>query len=58
LISRLLDGLGDAEIGQQGVSAGQQHVVRLHIAMDHSVTVRVIEGFRDLAGESDAFVDR
>jgi hypothetical protein len=34
---------GDAEIGQQGVAVGEQHVLRLYIPMHELVAMRVVE---------------
>ncbi len=42
---------GDAEIHHVGVGPVEQDVLRLDVAMEHSLLVRVLEGGRDPGGE-------
>jgi hypothetical protein len=46
------------EIGHQHVAPREQHVVGLHVAVDHPVPVRVCERVGDLAQQADGFGDR
>ena len=48
----------NAEVGEEHVAAGQQHVVRLDIAMDDARRVRVRERVRDFAEHADGVRDR
>ena len=54
----LLHGERDAEIGDQRVAALQQDVLRLDVAMDHAVRVRVVERVGHFAGDAHRVVDR
>ena len=56
--SSLLHQLRDPEVGHQGVTAGQEDVLRLDIAMDHAVFVRVLQRVADLGRDADGVVDR
>jgi hypothetical protein len=44
---------GDAEIGQERMVLGQEDVLRLDVAMDQSLPMRVLEGVRHLTREAD-----
>ena len=47
-----------AEVSEKDVAIGHQHVVRLDIAMDHPLGVRVRQRVRKLVQDSDDFPDR
>ena len=51
------DGLGDAEVGQDGAIAVEEDVGRLDVAVDHAAGVGVIEGGADLGDEVDRLVE-
>ena len=55
--ARRADGLGDAEIGHDGDAAGDEHVVRLDVAVDDAALVRVGERLRHVAQDADDFAD-
>ena len=44
--------LGDPEVGDQRVSAGEHHVVRLDVAVDQAVLVGVAQGIGDVVQQS------
>ncbi len=48
----------DAEVGDDRGAAGQQHVVRLDVAMDDAALVRVRERARDVAQDAQHVGDR
>ena len=50
--------LGDAEVGDDRRAAGEQHVVRLDVAMDDAALVRVRQRLRDVAQDADRLGDR
>ena len=56
--ARRADRLRDAEVGDDRGAAGQQHVVRLDVAMDDAALVRVRERLRHVAQHADDFGDR
>ncbi|HSB55870.1 MAG TPA: hypothetical protein VLD58_16020, partial [Gemmatimonadales bacterium] len=52
-------GLGDAEIGDQGVAVfGEEDVLRLDVAVDHALLVGKLQRLRRFAGDADGFGDR
>ena len=46
---RLVQRLGDTEVGHQGVMIGQEHVVGLDVAVDHAVAMGIAQGVRHVA---------
>ncbi len=50
--------LGHAEVGDQGVAAGDQHVVGLDVAVDHALAVGVGQRVGDLGRDPDGVGDR
>jgi hypothetical protein len=50
--------LGDAEVGHRGVPAGEHHVVRLDVAVNHPVVVGVRQRVGDLAEHAHGVGDR
>ena len=56
--ARALMRLRDAEVGDDRGAAGEQHVVRLDVAMDDAALVRVGERARDVARMRDDLGDR
>ena len=58
LAAGALHGERDAEIGDQGMAALQQDVLRLDVAMDHATGVGVAERVGDFAGDEQGIVDR
>ena len=48
----------ESEVGHDGVTAGQQNVLRLDVAMYDAARVRVRESIRDLGGQPHAFGGR
>ena len=55
---RLAHGLGHAEVHDQCVSPGQEHVVGLDVPVDHALRVRERERVGDLDQEPDGLVHR
>jgi hypothetical protein len=51
--TRLLDGQGDAEVGDEGRPFLQQDVFRLDVAVDDALAMSVVEGGGDFTGETD-----
>ena len=56
--ARRADRLRDAEVGDDGGAARQQHVVRLDVAVHDAVLVRVRERARDVAQDADDLRNR
>ncbi len=54
----LADRFGHPEIGDDGVVAGEQHVVRLDVAMHHTARVGVRERIRDVLQNADRILHR
>ena len=52
------DRLRDAEVRDHGLSAGEQDVARLDVAMYHVVLVGVVQRLGDVAGDLDRLADR
>ena len=48
----------DAEVGDHGLALVQQDVLRLDVAVDHALQVRVMERGGDLPDDADRLVDR
>ena len=57
-VARRRDGLGDPEVGDHGAAAGQQHVVRLDVAVHDATIMRIRERRRDLAQQADRLAER
>jgi hypothetical protein len=53
-----VDGERDAEVGHQRRPVLQEDVLRLDVAVDHALAVRVVERGRDLPGEPERFLHR
>ncbi len=53
----LLDGLGDAEVGHQGVAPGKENVVRLDVAVDDALLVRHGQRVGHVADDAHRFRD-
>ena len=51
------DGERDAEVHDHRASVVQQQILRLDVAMDDAVAMRVVERIGDLAGDAHGFVD-
>ncbi len=51
-------GLGDTEVGHQCVMLGEQHVVRLDVAVDHTVLVGIGQGVNDITQDADGLRNR
>ena len=47
----------DAEVGHHRAAVVQEDVLRLDVAVDHAVPVRVVQRVSDLAGDAHRFVD-
>ena len=54
----LLHGQGDAEVGDQGGAVLEQDVLRLDVAVDDALAVRVVERRGHLAREPERLVHR
>jgi hypothetical protein len=52
------EGASDAEVGEEGVPAGQQHVVRLHVTMDDARLVRVSQRVSHFAENAGGLLNR
>ena len=48
----------DAEVGDQRDAVGEEDVLRLDVAVDETVLMRVAQRARDLAGEPQRFIQR
>ena len=55
---RLAQGLGDAEVGHQGVPPGEQDVVGLDVPVHHASRMGVGQGVAHLDHDLHGFVDR
>ena len=55
---RLLCGHRDPEVGDEGVSAGEEDVLGLDVAVDHPGLVGALERTQHLAGDREGLVDR
>ena len=53
----LLDGEGDAEVGDEGAAVVQEDVLRLDVAMDDAAAMGVVEGAGHLGGDADGVGD-
>jgi hypothetical protein len=58
LTTRCTHGTGDAEVRDDRLASGKQHVLRLDVAVDDAVGVGVAERTRDLLGHPDRLVER
>ena len=58
LFARVGERPRDAEVGDERMAARQEDVLRLDVAVDHTVPVRVLEGFRRLLRDADGHVHR
>ena len=56
--ARGMQGPGDAEVGDDGLAAGQHDVLRLDVPMDDAVLVGVLQGAADFAGDLERGVER
>ena len=56
--ARDLEGAGHAEVGHPGVSAAQEDVLGLDVAVDHSAPVGAVEGVGDFPGQADGLLQR
>jgi hypothetical protein len=56
--ARLVHRLRQAEVGHQRVTAAQENVLRLHVAVHNAVLVGVRERVRDLARDPEGFLER
>ena len=54
----LRHGERDSEVGDEGLAFLEEDVLRLEIAMDHVMPVRIIERARDRRRYADGLVDR
>jgi hypothetical protein len=48
----------DAKVGHQRLPVGQQHILRLQVAMDHAAPVRVVERLGNRTGQAHRFLNR
>src|SRR5205807_1307011 len=53
-----VDREGDPEVGHQRLALVQQDVLRLDVAVDHLVGMRVAQGGSDLAGDGEGLIHR
>ena len=51
------DGFRDAEVADDGAATGEEHVVRLDVAVHDAVLVRVGQRFGDVAQDADGLAD-
>ena len=57
-VARGVQGPGDAEVGDDGLPAGQHDVLRLDVPMDDAALVGVLQGAADFAGDPERGVER
>ena len=48
----------DAEVGDHGLTVGQQYIFRLDVAVDHALPMGVVECASDFAGNAQRFAHR
>jgi hypothetical protein len=58
LPTRLIQRLGNAKVGHHGMTAAQEDVLRLHVAVHDPASVGVRERVRDLARDPKGVLDR
>ena len=56
--ARSVEGSRDAEIGHHRVAVREENVVGLDVTVNHAVTVRVVQGCRDPAGNPKRVLQR